>query len=70
MLRHRGWLVPAYTMPENCADLAVLRIVVKEGFSRDMANLLLEDIDRILKHFESQPERKMYQAKGSGKLRC
>jgi len=57
-------------MPENCADLAVLRIVVKEGFSRDMANLLLEDIDRILKHFESQPERKMYQAKGSGKLRC
>lgn len=55
MLRHRGWLVPAYTMPENVTDLAVLRIVVKEGFSRDMADMLLDDLKRILKHFSEQP---------------
>ena len=30
-LRERGWLVPAYTMPPKREDLAVLRIVVRNG---------------------------------------
>jgi glutamate decarboxylase len=54
-LRDRGWLVPAYTFPANREDLAALRIVVKEGFSRDLANLLLNDIERHLRFFASQP---------------
>ena len=54
-LRDRGWLVPAYTFPKNREDLAALRIVVKEGFSRDMADLLLNDIQRHLQFFASQP---------------
>jgi glutamate decarboxylase len=43
-LRLRGWLVPAYTFPENMQDTAVLRIVVRNGFSRDLADLLLSDL--------------------------
>ena len=43
-LRERGWLVPAYTMPPNREDLAVLRVVVRNGFSHDMADLVLRDI--------------------------
>ena len=39
-----GWLVPAYTFPENRQDLAVLRIVVRNGFDRDLADLLIADI--------------------------
>ncbi|MDP8262474.1 MAG: glutamate decarboxylase [Candidatus Ancaeobacter aquaticus] len=70
MLRHRGWLVPAYTLPENCEDMAVLRIVVKEGFSRDMAELLLEDINRILDHYKNQPGYKPTTRKTKGKIRC
>ncbi len=58
MLRHRGWLVPAYTMPEDITDLAVLRVVVKEGFSRDMADMLIEDLRRIIKHYAGQPGNK------------
>lgn len=54
-LRDRGWLVPAYTFPAHREDLAALRIVVKEGFSRDMADLLLADIGRHLQFFASQP---------------
>lgn len=54
-LRDRGWQVPAYTFPKNREDLAVLRIVVKEGFSRDMADTLLEDLQRHLHFFASQP---------------
>jgi glutamate decarboxylase len=56
-LRDRSWLVPAYTMPPNREDLVVQRIVVKHGFGRDMACLLLDDIRRHLKHFASQPGR-------------
>jgi glutamate decarboxylase len=43
-LREHGWLVPAYTMPANREDLAVLRIVVRNGFSHDMAELFLRDL--------------------------
>ncbi len=43
-LRERGWLVPAYTYPENRQDLAVLRIVVRAGMTFDMADALLADL--------------------------
>jgi glutamate decarboxylase len=55
-VRHRGWLIPAYTLPENAEDIAVLRIVVKEDFSRDMASLLLEDFQRIIEQFAQLPD--------------
>ena len=37
-LRERGWLVPAYTFPENRQDLSVLRIVVRAGMHLEMAD--------------------------------
>jgi glutamate decarboxylase len=43
-LRERGWLVPAYTFPENREDLSVLRIVVRSGLTEEMAELLLEHL--------------------------
>ena len=54
-LRQRGWLVPAYPMPKNRDDLVVQRVVVKEDFSRHLAERLLEDIQRAVEYFESQP---------------
>jgi glutamate decarboxylase len=45
-LRLRGWLVPAYTFPPDMQDTAVMRIVVRNGFSMDLASLLLEDLRR------------------------
>ncbi|MBC1190826.1 glutamate decarboxylase [Microcystis aeruginosa CS-558/01A06] len=62
-LRERGWLVPAYTMPKNRQDLTVQRVVIKEGFSRDMADLLLRDLQSALAFFQSQSH---YQSKLSG----
>jgi glutamate decarboxylase len=47
-LRERGWLVPAYTFPENRTDLAVLRIVVRNGFTHDLADLFLADLRRVV----------------------
>ncbi|MBK1648719.1 glutamate decarboxylase [Rhabdochromatium marinum] len=51
-LRESGWQVPAYTMPESAEEVAVLRIVVREGFSDDMAEMLLADISQVVEHFE------------------
>jgi glutamate decarboxylase len=51
-IRSRGWLVPAYTFPPDLEDLAVLRIVVRNGFSRDMAHMLLEHLIGAVKHLE------------------
>ena len=47
-LRERGWLVPAYTMPPKREDLAVLRVVVRNGFSHDMAELFLRDLHQAI----------------------
>ncbi|WP_042409843.1 glutamate decarboxylase [Streptacidiphilus carbonis] len=53
-LRERGWLVPAYTFPENRTDLAVLRIVCRNGFSSDLADLLVDDLARLLPELQAQ----------------
>ena len=37
-------MVPAYTMPKDIEDMMVMRIVVRQGMSRDMADMLLGDI--------------------------
>ncbi|MEV4561310.1 glutamate decarboxylase [Kitasatospora sp. NPDC049285] len=54
-LRERGWQVPAYTFPEGRTDLAVLRVVCRNGFTRDLADMLLGDLRRLLPELESQP---------------
>ena len=66
-LRYRGWQVPAYTLPENLENMAIMRVVVKEGFSRDMADLFLDDIRRALTHFANQPGRRATKPRKTGK---
>lgn len=62
-LRTFGWQVPAYTMPEGAEDVAVLRVVVREGLSADLARALFDDtlkavtaLDRVKPggHFDDQ----------------
>lgn len=57
-LRTRGWQVPAYAMPVNCTDLVVMRTLFRHGFSRDMCNLLLDDLQRAMDHFHTNPVSK------------
>jgi glutamate decarboxylase len=54
-LRMRGWQVPAYTMPANLEDMTVMRIVVRNGFSMDLANLLLDDLRSNVRILERHP---------------
>ncbi len=52
-LRTRGWLVPAYSLPPHADNIIVQRILVKQGFSADMASLLLQDFKRSIDFFDS-----------------
>ena len=45
-LRKRGWQVPAYTLCANLETDSVLRVVVRNGFSRDLSDLLVDDLKR------------------------
>ncbi|UJX41506.1 glutamate decarboxylase [Desulfovibrio sp. JY] len=54
-LRSRGWQVPAYSMPPHREDLVVMRALVRHGFSRDLADLLVEDLKRCLAYFAKNP---------------
>lgn len=54
-LREAGWLVPAYTFPPSREDLAALRVVVRNGFSHDLADRFLDDLERVLPRLHRQP---------------
>ena len=56
-LRSSGWQVPAYTMPADATDVAVLRIVVREGFGTDLAAELLRAMREAIAHLEQYPPR-------------
>lgn len=55
LLKQRGWIIPAYTMAPNAQDVSVLRIVVREGLSMDLAQLLIRDITQVVSIAKSRP---------------
>ncbi|PKU79596.1 glutamate decarboxylase [Dendrobium catenatum] len=56
-LRRFGWIVPAYTMPPDAEHVAVLRVVIREDFSRSLAERLVADINKVLLEIEALPSR-------------
>ncbi|MFB7778534.1 glutamate decarboxylase [Streptomyces bauhiniae] len=54
-MRETGWLVPAYTFPPERQDLAVMRVVCRNGFTRDLADLFAQDLGRLLPELRNQP---------------
>ena len=54
-LRVKGWQVPAYPLTGSVSDISVQRILVRQGVSRDLATLLLEDIEQAIGHFDKHP---------------
>ena len=65
-IRENGWLVPAYTFPKNREDLAALRVVVRRGFTHDMADQLVDDLKKLLPRLEKQPAPVHDQASAGG----
>ena len=57
-LRYHGWQVPAYTMPDDATDVVVLRIVVREGFTRDLSEMLLDHLAEATAALQEDPPLK------------
>ncbi|KAG5531912.1 hypothetical protein RHGRI_026499 [Rhododendron griersonianum] len=57
MLRRFGWIVPAYTMPPDAQHVTVLRVVIREDFSRTLAERLVIDITKVLHELDALPAR-------------
>src|SRR5215203_2743524 len=53
-MRERSCQVPAYSFPKNRQDLVALRVVVRNGYSRDPADMFLDDLKRLLPRLEKQ----------------
>jgi glutamate decarboxylase len=54
-MRARGWQVPAYPLTGSVSDISVQRILVRQGVSRDLAGILLEDLEHSIAHFDRHP---------------
>jgi glutamate decarboxylase len=51
-LRHHGWQVPAYPMPADIEDITVMRVVVRNGLSMDLASLFIQDLQRSVDYLD------------------
>lgn len=58
-LRERGWIVPAYTMAPNSEKLKLMRVVVREDFSRARCDTLIADIKMALQTLDEMDKRKV-----------
>lgn len=58
-LRERGWVVPAYTMAPHSETLKMMRVVVREDFSRSRCDALISDIKLAMTELTKLDEKKM-----------
>ncbi|KAI9808205.1 MAG: hypothetical protein M1825_004662 [Sarcosagium campestre] len=58
-LRERGWVVPAYTMAPNTEQLKLMRVVVREDFSRSRCDSLVADIQHALKSLGTMDAKRL-----------
>lgn len=52
-LSQNGWIVPAFSLPPDADQVHVLRMVCKETFSRDMADILANDFVSAIDKLEA-----------------
>lgn len=54
-MRMRGWQIASYSLPANAQDMVIQRVLIRHGFSRDMAQLMIEDLKRCIDYFKEHP---------------
>ena len=58
-LRERGWVVPAYTMAPHANTVKMMRVVVREDFSRSRCDSLITDLMMALHELSKMDEKKL-----------
>lgn len=54
-MRARGWQIASYSLPANCQDMVIQRVLIRHGFSHDMAQLFMDDLKRCIDFFRKNP---------------
>lgn len=62
-LRERGWVVPAYTMAPHSEKLKMMRVVVREDFSKARCDALISDVKFALQTLDALDEKKLAEHK-------
>jgi glutamate decarboxylase len=52
-MRARGWHLPAYSFPAPCQDVSVLRLVVRTGFTAELAGMFIADLTEITRNLHT-----------------
>ena len=58
-LRERGWVVPAYTMAPDAGQLKLMRVVVREDFSKSRCGALVADIKMAVDTLEKMDAQRL-----------
>lgn len=53
VLAQKGWTIPAFSLPPAADHVNVMRMNVREQFSRDMADILIGDIKEAIEKLEA-----------------
>ena len=62
-LRERGWVVPAYTMAPHSEKMKLMRIVVREDFTKSRCDALIADIKLALQTLDAMDTKKIQEQK-------
>lgn len=62
-LRERGWVVPAYTMAPHSEGLKMMRVVVREDFSRSRCDALITDFKLALQVLDKMDAKRLKEHK-------
>lgn len=52
-LQESGWMVPAYTLPADLETTVVMRMVVRQGLSRDLVDQLIGNVEVALAELDA-----------------
>ena len=58
-LRERGWVVPAYTMAPHSEKMKMLRVVVREDFTKSRCDALIADFKLALQTLDALDARRI-----------
>lgn len=58
-LRERGWVVPAYTMAPHSEGMKLMRVVVREDFSRSRCDALIADLQMAVNELSRMSDKRL-----------
>ncbi|KAF2641785.1 glutamate decarboxylase [Massarina eburnea CBS 473.64] len=66
-LRERGWVVPAYTMAPHSDKMRLMRVVVREDFTKSRCDALIQDFKTALETLDAMDVKRLEQQKEQAK---